>query len=69
MAEVNGVSGPAMDYAREVYQASLSKAAQQQEAQQKLELLERATEPTTPVASSGSHTTTDNLGQNININV
>ncbi|AEF55767.1 hypothetical protein [Marinomonas posidonica] len=70
MAEVNGVSGgPAMDYAREVYQASLAKAAQQQEAQQNLQLLERATEPTTPAASSGSHTTTDNLGQNININV
>lgn len=25
--------------------------------------------PTTPTASSGSHMTTDNLGQNVNINV
>ncbi|MEO9275603.1 hypothetical protein ABFY09_12140 [Marinomonas sp. 5E14-1] len=68
--EVNGVSGgPGMDYASEVYSASLAKRAQQQEGSQNLELLERAVESITPAASSGSHTTTDNLGQNININV
>ncbi|MBD5772381.1 hypothetical protein [Marinomonas colpomeniae] len=68
--EVNGVSGgPSMDYASEVYSASLAKTAQQQQAQQDLELLASATENATPAASRGSHATTDNLGQNININV
>ncbi|MFT4575062.1 MAG: hypothetical protein ACI85E_002270 [Marinomonas primoryensis] len=32
-------------------------------------MLEEVTKNVTPAASSGSHTTTDNLGQNININV
>lgn len=68
--EVNGVSGGAgMDFASEVYSASLAKRAQQQEGNQNLELLAKAVETVTPAASSGSHTTTDNLGQNININV
>lgn len=68
--EVNGVSGgPLMDYASEAYSASLAKTAQQQEAKQDLELLASVTENTPPAASRGSHATTDNLGQNININV
>lgn len=69
MPDVNGLSSPGMDYANEVYKASLAKSAQQQEGQQDLELLARAVESITPAASSGSHATTDNLGQNININV
>jgi hypothetical protein len=68
--EVNGVSGGlAMDFASEVYGASLAKSAQVQEGQQKLQLLDKAAENVTPAASQGSHMTTDNLGQNININV
>ena len=68
--EVNGISGGlSMDYASEVYSASLAKSAQQQEAKQTLELLASAAEVAPPAASKGSHATTDNLGQNININV
>jgi hypothetical protein len=69
MPSINGVSSPAMDYASEVYSANLAKAAQQQKAEQDLALLAQATRNVTPAASSGSHSTTDNLGQNININV
>lgn len=69
MPDINGLSGPGMDYANEVYKASLAKSAQMQEGQQNLQLLEQAVESVTPAASQGSHATTDNLGQNININV
>ena len=68
--EVNGVSGGAgMDFASEVYSASLAKRSQDQQAEQTLELLAKAAEVVQPAASQGSHMTTDNLGQNININV
>lgn len=69
MPSINGMSSPAMDYASEAYSASLAKVAQQQKAEQDLALIEEATKNVTPAASSGSHTTTDNLGQNINVNV
>ncbi|MGO2354475.1 MAG: hypothetical protein ACTH58_07045 [Marinomonas foliarum] len=69
MPSINGLSSPAMDYASEVYSASLSKVAQQQKAEQELTLLEEAAKSVTPAANSGSHSTTDNLGQNINVNV
>lgn len=69
MPSINGVGSPAMDYASEVYSASLAKSAQEQVGRQNLELLAEAAQNVTPAASSGSHTTTDNLGQNININV
>ena len=69
MPSINGLSSPAMDYASEVYSAKLAKAAQEQEGKQNIELLQEATKNVTPVASSGPQTTTDNLGQNININV
>ncbi|GGN33834.1 MULTISPECIES: hypothetical protein [Marinomonas] len=69
MPSINGMSSPAMDYASEVYSANLAKAAQEQRGKQSLELLEAAAKSVTPAASSGSHTTTDNLGQNINVNV
>lgn len=69
MPSINGLSSPAMDYASEVYSANLAKAAQEQQGKQSLELLDAAAKSVTPAASSGSHTTTDNLGQNINVNV
>ncbi|NVK73469.1 hypothetical protein C0J08_04740 [Marinomonas sp. CT5] len=69
MPSINGLSNPAMDYASEVYGAKLAKAAQEQEGKQNLELLQEAAKSVTPVASNGPQTTTDNLGQNININV
>ena len=69
MPSINGVNSPAMSHASEVYSANLAKAAQVQEGKQNLELLEQASKNVTPAASSGSHTTTDNLGQNINVNV
>lgn len=69
MPSINGVSSPAMSYASEVYSANLAKAAQVQEGKQNLDLLAEAAKNVTPAASSGSHATTDNLGQNININV
>lgn len=69
MPNINGMSSPGMDYASEAYSTSLAKVAQQQKADQDFALLEEATKNVTPVASSGSHATTDNLGQNININV
>ena len=68
--EVNGVSGGAgMEFASEVYGASIAKVSQEQQAQQTLDLLASAAEVVQPSASQGSHMTTDNLGQNININV
>ncbi|MBJ7536909.1 hypothetical protein [Marinomonas transparens] len=71
MSSVSGVGGSeAMAYAKEAYSANLSKVAQEQEAQQNLQLLKSATQSVTPTASSGGpQTTTDVLGQNININV
>ncbi|GAB3489245.1 hypothetical protein [Marinomonas epiphytica] len=68
---INGVGNDAMAYANEVYSASLAKSAQEQQAQQALALLESAAQSpvSTPAAVSGSHTTTDVLGQNINIRV
>ncbi|MBR7889452.1 hypothetical protein J9B83_10915 [Marinomonas sp. A79] len=69
MPSINGAGSSAMDFASEVYSASLAKNAQEQVGRQNLELLAEAAKNVTPAASSGSHTTTDNLGQNININV
>ncbi|MBJ7556127.1 hypothetical protein [Marinomonas spartinae] len=72
---MDGISGAsaAASYAREAYTAKLSQDAQVQQGQRALELLASTdSNPKanpTPAASSGSHMTTDNLGQNININV
>ncbi|WP_133011829.1 hypothetical protein [Marinomonas flavescens] len=64
-------SSSAVSYAKEAYGASLAKVAQVDKGQQALDLLESAkvVNPTTPAASSGSHMTTDNLGQSVNIHV
>ena len=69
MPTINGLTSPGMEYASEVYSANLAKSAQEQQGRQDLELLNKAVETVTPAATQGSHTTTDNLGQNINIKV
>ncbi|MEL0638190.1 hypothetical protein V6259_15670 [Marinomonas sp. TI.3.20] len=63
-------SSSAVSYAKEAYGASLAKVAHVDKGQQALDLLESAkvVNPT-PAASSGSHMTTDNLGQSVNIHV
>lgn len=63
-------SSAAMSYAKEAYSASISKEAQVQKGQVALDLLESTNKVnSTPAASSGTHMTTDNLGQNVNVTV
>lgn len=69
MPSIDGVGSSAMAFASEVYSANLAKSAQEQQGAQNLQLLAEAIKDATPAASSGSHTVTDNLGQNINVNV
>lgn len=70
MPNISGTS-PAMSYATEAFSASLAKQAQVQRGQQALDLLEstKTVNETAPTATNGSHMTTDNLGQNVNIRV
>lgn len=69
MPSIDGVGSSAMAFASEVYSANLAKSAQEQQGRQNLELLSEALKNVTPPATGGSHTTTDNLGQNVNVNV